>query len=108
MPGGSHIDMVYVYVPAFLGALFREIWNTDRGFSSEKKPKFENWVYLEQILVKKHPICPNWVLFYRKWYTDGWLIRQKLGNGIQKVRFSKFGRRIHLQFWGEYPLRGLM
>ena len=29
-PGRSHIDMVYVYVPAFW-ALFREIWYSDQG-----------------------------------------------------------------------------
>ena len=29
-PGGSHIDMVYVYVPAFW-ALFRKIWYSDWG-----------------------------------------------------------------------------
>ena len=27
--GGSHIDMVYV--PAFWGTFFREIWYSDRG-----------------------------------------------------------------------------
>ena len=29
--GGSHIDMVYVYVLLPFGALFREIWYSDRG-----------------------------------------------------------------------------
>ena len=24
--GGSHIDMVYVYVPTAFGVIFREIW----------------------------------------------------------------------------------
>ena len=39
IPGGSHIDMVYVYVPAFWGAIS---WNLVAigGFSSEmKEPK---------------------------------------------------------------------
>ena len=29
--GGSHIDLVYVYVPAYW-VLFREIWYNDRWF----------------------------------------------------------------------------
>ena len=35
--GVSHIDMVYIYVPALFGAFFREIWYRDRGFSSGTK-----------------------------------------------------------------------
>ena len=63
--GGSHIDMVYVYVPAFW-ALFCEIWYSDRGrgVSSEtKEPEFHNWVYFWQIIVKSIQFGQNWVLF---------------------------------------------
>ena len=48
---------------------------------------------------------PNWAKsdFYWKWYTGGWVIQQKIG--IDKVRFWRFSRHIHIQFWGEYPIR---
>ena len=31
MGGGSHIDMVYIYMCLSFGALFREIWYSDPG-----------------------------------------------------------------------------
>ena len=36
-----------------------------------------NWVYFEQIMVKSTQLEQNWVLFFRKWYTNGWMIVQK-------------------------------
>ena len=36
-PGGSHIDLVYVYVPAFWGAFFAKFSIAIGGFSSEMK-----------------------------------------------------------------------
>ena len=48
------------------------------GSSTEmKEPKFENWVYFEQIIVKSTQFGQNWVLFYLKWYTNGWVIGRK-------------------------------
>ena len=46
-----------------------------------------NWVYFEQIIVKK--AC-SWKL-----YTDGWMIGWKL---VEKVQFSKCSRHIHIRF----------
>ena len=108
MPGGwgSHIDMVYVYVPAFRGAFSRNLVYLSGVSSGMEEPKFKNWVYFEQIIVKSTQFGQNWVLFCRKWYTDGWVIGQKIG--IEKVRFWKFGRHIHVWFWGEYTLRDFM
>ena len=84
------------------GAPFREIWYSDRGFSSEtKKPNYINWVYFGQIIVKSTQFDPNWVLFFRKWYTDGWEIWQKIG--IEIVRFLRSGRHIHVRFWWKNP-----
>ena len=41
--GGSHIDMEYIYVPAFWGALMQN--SVIKWFLSEaKEPKFKNWV----------------------------------------------------------------
>ena len=34
-------------------------------------------MYFGQIIVKSTQFDPNWVLFFRKWYTDGWEIWQK-------------------------------
>ena len=48
---------------------------------------------------------PNWVLFFRKWYTDGWEIWQKIG--IEIVRFSRSGRHIHVRFWWKNPPPGV-
>ena len=98
--GGSHIDMVYVYVPAFWGRFFAKFSIAIGGFSSEtKEPKFKNLVFFMQIIVKSTQFGQNWVLFYRKWYTDGWVIGRKIG--IEIVRFSRFGRHIHVRFWRE-------
>ena len=38
-----------------------------------------------KIIVKNTQFGYNWVLFFRKWYTDGWEIGQKIG--MEKVRF---------------------
>ena len=88
--GGSHIDMVYVYVTAF---------------SSEMKdPKLHKlgvfWVNYD----KKHPIWAKlfcFVLFCFSFF-------EKNGNGMEKVTFSRSGRHIHVQFWRKYPHRDLM
>ena len=47
--------------------------------------------------VKSTQFGQNWVLFFRKWYIDGWEIRQKID--IEVVRFSRSGRHIHVRFW---------
>ena len=76
----------YTYMCLPFGALFREIWYSDRGggVSSEmKEPKLHIGVYLGQIIIKSTQFSQNWVLFFPKWYTDGWKIRQKVG--IEKV-----------------------
>ena len=100
--GGSHIDMagLYVYVPAFWGALFAKFGIAIGRFSSEtKEPKLHKLGVFGANYCKKHPIWSNWVLFFQKWYrpTDGWEIRQKIG--IEIVRFSRSGRHIHIRFW---------
>ena len=72
------------------------------GFSSEtKESKFKHWVYFEQKIVKSTQFGQNWVLFYRKRYTDGWVIGPEIG--IEKVKFSRFGRLTHIRFWQKYP-----
>ena len=45
------------------------------------------------------------MLFFRKWYTDGWEIWQKIG--IEIVRFSRSGRHIHVRFLVKEPPPGL-
>ena len=98
-PGGGVLTLTwYTYMCLPFGALFREIWYSDRGFSSEiKEPKLHKLGVFGANYCKKHPIWSNWVLFFRKWYTDGWEIRQKIG--IEIVRFSRSGRHIHVRFW---------
>ena len=76
-----------------LGALFHEIWYSDRWFSSETRKLDVFWANY----CKKHPIWSKLGAFFRKWYTDGREIRQKIG--IEKVRFSRSGRHINVRFW---------
>ena len=38
-----------------------------------RSPKYINWVYFEQIMVKSTQFEQNWVLFFWEWYTDGWV-----------------------------------
>ena len=72
------------------------------GFHQRRRsPNYINWVYFGQIIVKSTQFDPNWVLFFRKWYTDGWEIWQKIG--IEIVRFSRSGRHIHVRFWWKNP-----
>ena len=98
--GGSHIDLVYV--PAFWGVFFTKFGKGIDGFSSEmKEPNFINWVYLEQIIVKSTQFEQNWVFFYQKWYTDVYVIGRNIG--IEKVKFWRFRRHIHLWLWHKYP-----
>ena len=73
--GGSHIDMVYVYVPAFWGTFSQNLVKRSGGFHQRRRsPNYINWVYFGQIIVKSTQFDPNWVLFFQKWYTDGWEI----------------------------------
>ena len=71
----------YVYVPAFWGAI-SQIWYSNRWVFTrdEGGPNYINWVYFEQIVVNK-----KWMFFFRKWYTDGWVIMQKIG--IEEVKY---------------------
>ena len=68
--GGFHIDMVYVYVPAFWGAISRNC-----GFSSEimKEPNHKLGVFGANY-AKKHTIWAKLGAFLSKWYTYGWVI----------------------------------
>ena len=61
--GGSHIDMVYVYMCLPFGKLFHEIWYSDRGFSSEiEEPKLHKLgVFWEN---KKHRFGQNYVILH--------------------------------------------
>ena len=57
VPGGSHIDMVYVYVPAFWGTFFAKFGIAMGGFSSEtKEPKLHKLGVFWANYCKKHPI----------------------------------------------------
>ena len=85
-----------------LGHFFAKFGIAIGGFSSEtKEPKLHKLGVFGQIIVKSTQFDPNWVLFFRKWYTDGWEIWQKIG--IEIVRFSRSGRHIHVPFWWKNP-----
>ena len=87
----------YTYMCLLLGCFFTKFGLAIRGFHQRgRSPNYTNWVYLGQIIVKSTQFGQNWVHFFRKWYTDGWEIRQK--NGIEKVRFLTSGRHIHVRF----------
>ena len=79
----------YMCLP--FGEVCRQIWYNSRG------------VYLGQIIVKSTRFAKKkWVLFFQKWYTDGWEIRQNIS--ILKVSFLRSGYHIHVQFWSPHPL----
>ena len=65
--GGSHIDMVYVYVPAFWGTFFAKFGIAIRGFSSEtKEPKLHKLGVFWANYCKKHPIWSKLGAFLSK------------------------------------------
>ena len=79
-PGGSHINMVYVLCACLLGRFFAKFGIAIRGFSSETKDSnLHKLCVFGAISCKKHPNLSNWVLFFRKWYTDGREIGQTIG-----------------------------
>ena len=85
-----------------LGHFFAKFGIEIGGFHQRRRsPNYINWVYFGQIIVKSTQFDQNWVLFFQKWYTDGWEIWQKIG--IQIVRFSRSGRHIPVQFWWKNP-----
>ena len=80
-PGGSHIDTVYVLglCACLLGRFFAKFGIAIRGFHQRRRsPNYINWMYFGQIIVKITQFGQNWVLFFWKWYTGGWEIRQKI------------------------------
>ena len=99
-PGGfSHWHGIRICA-CLLGHLFAKFGIAIGGFHQRRRsPNYINWVYFAQIIVKSTQFDPNWVLFFRKWYTDGWEIWQKIGI----VRFSRSGRHIHVRFWWKNP-----
>ena len=62
------------------GVLFREIWYSDGGGFHQRRRS----LIIGLTIVKSTQFGQNWVLFFRKWYTNGWKIGQKIG--IEKVK----------------------
>ena len=60
-------NMVYVYVLVFSG-VFHEYWYSDGWVSSQTKvfnlQIYINWVYFDQIILKRTQIEQNWVFFF--------------------------------------------
>ena len=66
-----HIDMVY-------GWFYAKIWYNDQ-LVFIRGAQIINWMYFEQMIVKsEHPIWAKLGAFHQKWYTDGWVIEQKI------------------------------
>ena len=60
--GGSHIDMIYLYVPAF-EVLFREIWYTDQGvFIRDEGAQISQLGVFRANYSQKGKFGQNWVL----------------------------------------------
>ena len=94
------------YVPAFLGAFVQNLLQYSVGFYQRwRRLNYTDWVYFEQSIVKSTQFRQNWVLFSQRWYTDGCVIGRKIG--IEKVKFSKSSRQIHVRFWQKYPSKTL-
>ena len=102
IPGGfSHWHGIRICA-CLLGHFFAKFGIAIGGFHQRRRsPNYINWVYFGQIIVKSTQFDPNWVLFFRKWYTDGWEIWQKIG--IEIVRFSRSGRHITYDFGERTP-----
>ena len=97
----AHICMIHICA-CLLGHFFTKFGIAIGGFHQRRRsPNYINWVYFGQIIVKSTQFDPNWVLFFRKWYTDRWEIWQKIG--IKIVRFSRSSRHIHVRFWWKNP-----
>ena len=89
------IDIRYTYMCLPIGANFvAKFWYSDRGFLSETKELNLQQIgcILGKLLQKTPNLMLNWVLFFRKWYTDRQDLWQKIG--IEIVRFSSSDRHI--------------
>ena len=80
---GTHIDMVYVYVPASLGRFFADFSIAIGGFSSQMKaPKLHKLNVFWANAGKKHPILEKFGAFCIKlvyWWVIKW----------HKIRYSE-------------------
>ena len=81
-------------MPAFWGAFSRNLVLRSGGFIRDEGAQI---TLIGCIWGKKAPNLVKLGAFFRKWYTDGWEVRQKIG--IEIVRFSRSGRHIHILFW---------
>ena len=76
--GGGGLALTwYTYMCLPFGALFHEIWYSDRGggVSSEaEESKLHKLGYFGQIIVKTTQFGQNWVLFFQKWYRAYWWV----------------------------------
>ena len=88
----------YVYVPAFWGAFLQKIWYSGWWiFIRDERVQTEKFGVFGANSCKEPQFGQNWVLFYSKWYTDGWVIGQKLVWG--KLNFPGSAGT----FWQKYP-----
>ena len=87
----------YMCMCLSFGVLFREIWYSDRWvFIRDEGAQIQKLGIFWANYGKKHPIWAKLDAFLSKRYTDGWVIGWKIG--IEKVKFSRFGRHIHVRF----------
>ena len=91
-PGSSHIDLVYVHVSAFWGAFSRNLVKRSVGFYQRRgSPNLKIGCILSKLLLKKTNLgkigcfpIEKGILMVGCW--------EKIG--IEKVKFSRFGRHI--------------
>ena len=77
--------------------LFHKIWYSDWWvFIRDKGAQIQKLGVFWANYCVKDPIWADWVLSYQKWYTDGWVIGQKIN--IEKVKFLRFGSHTHVRF----------
>ena len=101
---GSHIDMVYVYVPAFWGAFSRNLVYRLGVFIRDEGAQIQKLVYFEKTIVKSIKFGQNLMLFYPKWYTHGWVICQK--NWYKESQLFKVRQADPRTILGRVFLRG--
>ena len=95
-PGGfSHWHGIRICA-CLLGRFFAEFGIAIGGFHQKwRSPNCINWVYFGTNIVKSTQIGQNWVLFFRKWYIDGWENKTKNWYRDSQIFFWAFEKYNH-------------
>ena len=86
--------MVYIHMPAFwVRAFSQKLVYRLVGFIRDEGAQIHNWMYFKQIIVKNTQFGQNWMVGAGNWKQFG----------IEKIKFSRSGRHIHIRLWQTDP-----